>query len=191
MRSPDPPPRPPAHRSRPSAQPPRPPPTPPLAALGRVLPGARGRSPRGASRPPSVDLAAQLFRTELFWPPTASSPGTYWYGGHYSARLQRPLPAAGAPRARTVVGGARGRGRDRPLRPAGQRRYGSGARLATLSFGAGTITMLLERPAHLRPRRRDRPGGAGRAGSGPASCWRCRWPSPPRARARSRASSWC
>src|SRR4249919_1123667 len=59
-------------------------------------------------RPPSVDLAAQLFRTELFASHGFLAWNNYWYGG-------------------LLV----------------NRHYGSGARLATLWFGAGTITMLL------------------------------------------------
>lgn len=94
-------------------------------------------------RPPSVDLAAQLFRTELFASHGFLAWNNYWYGGHYLLGYSLLFPPLGAAVGATVVGGLAAVTATGLFGLLVGRHYGSGARLATLWFGAGTITMLL------------------------------------------------
>ncbi len=94
-------------------------------------------------RPPSVDLAAQLFRTELFASHGFLAWNNYWYGGHYLLGYSVLFPPLGAAVGATVVGGLAAVAATGLFGLLVNRHYGSGARLATLWFGAGTITMLL------------------------------------------------
>jgi hypothetical protein len=96
-----------------------------------------------ALRPPSVDLAAQLFRTELFASHGFLAWNNYWYGGHYLLGYSVLFPPLGAAVGATVVGGFAAVAATGLFGLLVNRHYGSGARLATLWFGAGTITMLL------------------------------------------------
>jgi hypothetical protein len=94
-------------------------------------------------RPPSVDLAAQLFRTELFASHGFLAWNNYWYGGHYLLGYSVLFPPLGAAVGATVVGGFAAVAATGFFGLLVDRHYGSGARLATFWFGAGTITMLL------------------------------------------------
>ena len=94
-------------------------------------------------RPPSVDLAAQLFRTELFASHGFLAWNNYWYGGHYLLGYSVLFPPLGAAVGATVVGGLAAVAATALFGLLVNRHYGAGARLATLWFGAGTITMLL------------------------------------------------
>lgn len=96
-----------------------------------------------ALRPPSVDLAAQLFRCELFASHGFLAWNNYWYGGHYLLGYSVLFPPLGAAVGATVVGGFAAVAATGLFGLLVGRHYGSGARLATLWFGAGTITMLL------------------------------------------------
>jgi hypothetical protein len=94
-------------------------------------------------RPPSVDLAAQLFRTDLFASHGFLAWNNYWYGGHYLLGYSVLFPPLGAAVGATVVGGFAAVAATGFFGLLADRHYSSGARLATLWFGAGTITMLL------------------------------------------------
>jgi hypothetical protein len=94
-------------------------------------------------RPPSVDLAAQLFRVELFASHGFLAWNNYWYGGHYLLGYSLLFPPLGAAMGATVVGGLAAVAATVLFGLLVARHYESGARLATLWFGAGTITMLL------------------------------------------------
>lgn len=94
-------------------------------------------------RPPSVDLAAQLFRTELFASHGFLAWNNYWYGGHYLLGYSVLFPPLGAAVGATVAGGLAAVAATVFFGVLVDRHYSSGARLATLWFGAGTITMLL------------------------------------------------
>lgn len=96
-----------------------------------------------AVRPPSVDLAAQLFRCELFASHGFLAWNNYWYGGHYLLGYSVLFPPLGAAVGATVVGGFAAVAATGLFGLLVGRHYSSGARLATLWFGAGTITMLL------------------------------------------------
>jgi hypothetical protein len=96
-----------------------------------------------ALRPPSVDLAAQLFRCELFASHGFLAWNNYWYGGHYLLGYSVLFPPLGAAVGATVVGGLAAVAATALFGLLVSRHYRSGARLATLWFGAGTITMLL------------------------------------------------
>jgi hypothetical protein len=94
-------------------------------------------------RPPSVDLAAQLFRTDLFASHGFLAWNNYWYGGHYLLGYSLLFPPLGAAVGATVVGGLAAVTATGLFGLLVDRHYTAGARLATLWFGAGTITMLL------------------------------------------------
>ncbi|HEV7615500.1 MAG TPA: hypothetical protein VGO36_04660 [Solirubrobacterales bacterium] len=96
-----------------------------------------------ALRPPSVDLAAQLFRTELFASHGFLAWNNYWYSGHYLLGYSLLFPPLGAAVGATVVGGLAAVAATVLFGLLAGRHYSSGARLATLWFGAGTIAMLL------------------------------------------------
>jgi hypothetical protein len=96
-----------------------------------------------AVQPPSVDLAAQLFRTELFASHGFLAWNNYWYGGHYLLGYSLLFPPLGAAVGATAVGGFAAVAATGLFGLLVGRHYSSGARLATLWFGAGTITMLL------------------------------------------------
>jgi hypothetical protein len=94
-------------------------------------------------RPPSVDLAAQLFRVELFSSHGFLTWNNYWYGGHYTLGYSLLFPPLGAALGATVAGGLAALVATAMFGLLVARHYEAGARLATLWFGAGTITMLL------------------------------------------------
>lgn len=94
-------------------------------------------------QPPSVDLAAQLFRVELFSSHGFLAWNNYWYGGHYTLGYSLLFPPLGAALGATVAGGLAAVVATAMFGLLVARHYESGARLATLWFGAGTITMLL------------------------------------------------
>jgi hypothetical protein len=96
-----------------------------------------------ALRPPSVDLAAQLFRTELFASHGFLAWNNYWYGGHYLLGYSLLFPPLGAAVGATVAGGLAAVAATGLFGLLVGRHYSAGARLATLWFGAGTIAMLL------------------------------------------------
>ncbi len=96
-----------------------------------------------ALRPPSVDLAAQLFRTELFASHGFLAWNNYWYGGHYLLGYSLIFPPLGATIGATATGGLAALVATGLFGLLARRHYGTPARLATLWFGAGMIAMLL------------------------------------------------
>jgi hypothetical protein len=94
--------------------------------------------------PPVGDLAAQVFRTELFQRAGLSIWNGSWYGGHYTLTysvLFPPLAALLGPRlVGTLAVVASSYLFDRLVRD----RWGEAARWATLWFAAGVVTLLAD-----------------------------------------------
>ena len=92
--------------------------------------------------PPSADLAAQTFRSDLFASHGFLLWNNYWYGGHYLpgySVLFPPLGAALGPRLVGALAAVTAAGLFGALARHG---HGDRARLATLWFGAATAAML-------------------------------------------------
>jgi hypothetical protein len=95
------------------------------------------------ARPPSPDLAAQVFRADLFADHGFLIWNNYWYGGHYLpgySVLFPPLAALLGPRLVGALSAVAAAGLFGAL---ARRRYGDRARLGTLWFGAATASLLL------------------------------------------------
>ena len=94
--------------------------------------------------PPVGDLAAQVFRTELFQQAGLAIWNGTWYGGHYTLTYSVLFPPLGALLGPRVVGMlsvvASAYLFDRLVRD----RWGAEARWATLWFGAGVVTLLAD-----------------------------------------------
>ena len=84
-----------------------------LSWLGILLPVLAAVIVYMAVRPPSVDLAAQLFRCELFASNGFLAWNNYWYGGHYLLGYSLLFPPLGAAVGASAVGGLRGGRLDR------------------------------------------------------------------------------
>lgn len=97
----------------------------------------------GVFLPPSTDLAAQAFRSELFESHGFLIWNNYWYGGHYALGYSLLFPPLGAALGIGVAGGLAAVAATALFGLLAQRRYGSRAYLATLWFGAGTIAAVL------------------------------------------------
>lgn len=114
-----------------------------LAWLGVFMPILFAAIAYVALRPPSVDLAAQLFRSELFASHGFLAWNNYWYGGHYLLGYSLLFPPLGAAVGPTVVGGVAAVAATGFFSLLTLRRYGARAQLATLWFGSGMIATLL------------------------------------------------
>jgi hypothetical protein len=94
--------------------------------------------------PPVGDLAAQVFRTELFQDAGLAIWNGSWYGGHYTLTYSLLFPPLAALLGPQVVGMLAVVGSsylfDRLVRD----RWGAEARWATLWFGAGVVTLLAD-----------------------------------------------
>lgn len=94
--------------------------------------------------PPVGDLAAQVFRTELFQRAGLAIWNDSWYGGHYTLTYSVLSPPLGALLGPQVMGMlavvASSYLFDRLVRD----RWGAGARWATLWFAAGVVTLLAD-----------------------------------------------
>ncbi|HSK49248.1 MAG TPA: hypothetical protein VK889_02010 [Solirubrobacterales bacterium] len=94
--------------------------------------------------PPVGDLAAQVFRTELFHEAGLAIWNGSWYGGHYTLTYSVLFPPLAALLGPQVVGTlavvASAYLFDRLVRD----RWGAEARWATLWFGAGVVTLLAD-----------------------------------------------
>lgn len=94
--------------------------------------------------PPVGDLAAQVFRAELFSRGGLAIWNGSWYGGHYTLTYSVLFPPLGALLGLQVVGGLSVVGSaylfDRLVRD----RWGAEARWATLWFAAGVVTLLAD-----------------------------------------------
>jgi len=97
-----------------------------------------------AWNPPVGDLAAQVFRTELFQRGGLSIWNGSWYGGHYTLTYSVLFPPLAALLGPRLVGGlaviASAYLFDRLVRD----RWGEAARWATLWFAAGVVTLLAD-----------------------------------------------
>ena len=94
--------------------------------------------------PPVGDLAAQVFRTELFQQAGLAIWNGSWYGGHYTLTYSVLFPPLAALLGPQVVGGLAVVSSsylfDRLVRD----RWGAEARWATLWFAAGVVTLLAD-----------------------------------------------
>jgi hypothetical protein len=94
--------------------------------------------------PPVGDLAAQVFRTELFERAGLAIWNGSWYGGHYTLTYSFLFPPLAALLGPQLVGGlavvASAYLFDRLVRD----RWGAEARWATLWFAAGVVTLLAD-----------------------------------------------
>jgi hypothetical protein len=94
--------------------------------------------------PPVGDLAAQVFRTELFQQAGLAIWNGSWYGGHYTLTYSVLFPPLAALLGPQVVGGIAVVSSaylfDRLVRD----RWGAEARWATLWFAAGVVTLLAD-----------------------------------------------
>ena len=94
--------------------------------------------------PPVGDLAAQVFRAELFERAGLAIWNSSWYGGHYTLTYSVLFPPLAALLGPQVVGGlavvASAYFFDRLVRD----RWGAEARWATLWFAAGVVTLLAD-----------------------------------------------
>ncbi|MFL5832996.1 MAG: hypothetical protein ACJ76B_03325 [Solirubrobacterales bacterium] len=94
--------------------------------------------------PPVGDLAAQVFRTELFQEAGLAIWNGSWYGGHYTLTYSLLFPPLAALLGPQVVGMLAVVSSsylfDRLVRD----RWGAEARWATLWFGAGVVTLLAD-----------------------------------------------
>jgi len=114
-----------------------------LAWLGVFMPVLFAAVAYVALQPPSVDLAAQLFRSELFASHGFLTWNNYWYGGHYLPGYSLIFPPLGATIGATATGGTAALAATGLFGLLARRHYGARAQLATLWFGAGMISMLL------------------------------------------------
>jgi hypothetical protein len=94
--------------------------------------------------PPVGDLAAQVFRTELFEQAGLAIWNSSWYGGHYTLTYSVLFPPLAALLGPQIVGGLAVVSSaylfDRLVRD----RWGVEARWATLWFAAGVVTLLAD-----------------------------------------------
>jgi hypothetical protein len=92
--------------------------------------------------PPSADLAAQTFRSDLFGAHGFLLWSNDWYGGHYLPGYSVLFPALGAAVGPRLVGALAAVAAAGLFGALARHAHGDRARLATLWFGAGTATML-------------------------------------------------
>lgn len=111
--------------------------------LGMLLPVLAAAVAYMAIRPPSVDLAAALFRCELFAAHGFLAWNNYWYGGHYLLGYSLLFPPLGAAVGASAVGGLAAVGATALFGLLARRHYLARAQLATLWFGSGMIATLL------------------------------------------------
>jgi hypothetical protein len=114
-----------------------------LSWLGVFMPVLFAAVAYMALRPPSVDLAAQLFRVELFSTDGFLTWNNYWYGGHYLLGYSLLFPPLGAVLGAPVAGGLAAIAATALFGLLARRRHAPHAPLATLWFGAGMIATLL------------------------------------------------
>lgn len=114
-----------------------------LSWLGILLPVLAAAIAYMAVRPPSVDLAAQLFRCELFASNGFLAWNNYWYGGHYLLGYSLLFPPLGAAVGASVVGGLAAIASTGLFGFLARRHYLARAQWATLWFGSGMIATLL------------------------------------------------
>ena len=94
-------------------------------------------------RPPSPDLAAQVFRTDLFADHGFLIWNNYWYGGHYLLTYSVLFPPLAALLDPRVVGALAAVATAALFAALVHRPYGDRAWIATLWLGTATATMLM------------------------------------------------
>jgi hypothetical protein len=114
-----------------------------LSWLGVFMPVLFAAVAYMALRPPSVDLAAQLFRVELFSSDGFLTWNNYWYGGHYLLGYSLLFPPLGSVLGAPVAGGLAAVAATAQFGLLARRHHRLRAPLATLWFGAGMIATLL------------------------------------------------
>jgi hypothetical protein len=114
-----------------------------LSWLGILLPVLAAAIAYAAIRPPSVDLAAQLFRCELFASHGFLAWNNYWYGGHYLLGYSLLFPPLGAALGASAVGAAAAVAATGLFAVLARRHYHAHAQWATLWLGSGMIATLL------------------------------------------------
>jgi hypothetical protein len=114
-----------------------------LSWLGILLPVLAAAIAYVAVRPPSVDLAAQLFRCELFASHGFLAWNNYWYGGHYLLGYSLLFPPLGAAVGASAAGGLAAVGSTALFGVLARRHYLAHAQWATLWFGSGMIATIL------------------------------------------------
>jgi hypothetical protein len=94
--------------------------------------------------PPVGDLAAQVFRTELFQQAGLAIWNGSWYGGHYTLTYSVLFPPLAALLGPQVVGGLAVVASSYLFDQLVRERWGVEARWATLWFAAGVVTLLAD-----------------------------------------------
>jgi hypothetical protein len=93
-------------------------------------------------RPPSADLAAQTFRSDVFAAHGFLIWNNDWYGGHYLPGYSLLFPPLGAALGPRLAGAVAAVAAAALFGALARRVYGDRARLGVLWFGVGTATML-------------------------------------------------
>jgi hypothetical protein len=92
--------------------------------------------------PPSLDLAAHLFRAHLFAVEGFGIWNNYWYSGHHIVGYSVLFPAVSAALTPQLAGGLAATGTAAVFEPLARRHFGRQAWLGAVVFGAATATNL-------------------------------------------------
>ena len=114
-----------------------------LSWLGMLSPVLAAAIAYMVIRPPSVDLAEQLFRCQLFASDGFLAWNNYWYGGHYLLGYSLLFPPLGAALGATAAGGLAAIAATGLFAILARRHYLARAQWATLWFSSGMVATLL------------------------------------------------
>lgn len=92
--------------------------------------------------PPSLDLAAHLFRAHLFTAEPFAIWNNYWYDGHHTVGYSYLFPAAAAALTPQLAAAIAATGTAALFEPLARRHFGEDAWLGAVLFGAATATDL-------------------------------------------------
>ncbi|MFZ0042979.1 MAG: hypothetical protein WAK93_16850 [Solirubrobacteraceae bacterium] len=92
--------------------------------------------------PPSLDLAAHLFRAQLFRDEGFGIWNNYWYSGHHIVGYSVLFPAVSALLSPQLAGALAATGSAALFEPMARRHFGENAWLGAVLFGAATATDL-------------------------------------------------
>src|SRR5436305_8976444 len=92
--------------------------------------------------PPSLDLAAHLFRAHLFGVAGFGIWNNYWYSGHHIVGYSVLFPAVSAALTPQLAGALAATGTAALFEPLARRYFGHDAWLGAVIFGAATATNL-------------------------------------------------
>jgi hypothetical protein len=92
--------------------------------------------------PPSLDLAAHLFRAQLFRDEGFGVWNNYWYSGHHIVGYSVLFPAVSAALTPQLAGALAATGTAALFEPLARRHFGRDAWLGAVVFGAATATNL-------------------------------------------------